>query len=86
MTFDGYFTTCLLLLTIDIDLGEYNPNISNKPACLRYPRNNNVTINNLNTGEISWYNESSNKSINKNSYEILFKNDTLKPWILILKR
>ena len=44
------------------------------------------TINNLNTGELSWFNESSNKSINKNSYEILFKNDTLKPWILILKR
>ena len=37
----------LILLTIDIDLGEYNPNISNKPACLRYPRNNNVTINNF---------------------------------------
>ena len=44
------------------------------------------SINNLNTGELSWFNESSNKSINKNSYEILFKNDTLKPWILILKR
>ena len=44
------------------------------------------TINDLNTGELSWFNESSNKSINKNSYEILFKNDTLKPWILILKR
>ena len=44
------------------------------------------SINNLNTGELSWFNESSNKSIKKNSYEILFKNDTLKPWILILKR
>jgi len=44
------------------------------------------SINDLNTGELSWFNESSNKSINKKSYEILFKNDTLKPWILILKR
>jgi len=44
------------------------------------------SINNLKHGELSWFNESSNESINKNSYEILFKNDTLKPWILILKR
>ena len=44
------------------------------------------SINDLNSGELSWFNESSNKSINKKSYEILFKNDTLKPWILILKR
>ena len=44
------------------------------------------SINNLNNGELSWFNESSNKSINKKSYDILFKNDTLKPWILILKR
>ena len=44
------------------------------------------SINNLKHGELSWFNESTDKSINKNSYEILFKNDTLKPWILILKR
>ena len=44
------------------------------------------SINNLNTGELSWFNESSDKSINKKTYEILYKNDTLKPWILILKR
>ena len=43
-------------------------------------------INNLNTGELSWFNESSDKSVNIKSYEILYKNDTLKPWILILKR
>ena len=43
-------------------------------------------INNLNTGELSWFNESSDNGMNKNSYEILYKNDTLKPWILILKR
>ena len=44
------------------------------------------SINDLNTGELSWFNESSEKSINKKSYEILYKNYTLKPWILILKR
>ena len=44
------------------------------------------SINDLNTGELSWFNESSNKSINKKTFEILFKNDTLKPWILILKK
>ena len=44
------------------------------------------SINDLKTGELSWFNESSDKSIKKKSYEILFKNDTLKPWILILKR
>ena len=44
------------------------------------------SFNDLKTGELSWFNESSDKSINKKSYEILFKNDTLKPWILILKR
>jgi len=44
------------------------------------------SINDLNTGELSWFNESSNKIDKKISYEILFKNDTLKPWILILKR
>ena len=30
--------------------------------------------------------ESLDKSINKKSFEILYKNDTLKPWILILKK
>ena len=43
-------------------------------------------INDLNTGELSWFNESSDKITNKKSYEILYKNDTLKPWVLILKR
>jgi len=44
------------------------------------------SIDDLNTGELSWLNESSDKSIQKKSYEIIYKNDTLKPWILILKR
>ena len=44
------------------------------------------SIKDLNTGELSWFNESSDEIINKSSYEVLFKNDTLKPWILILKR
>ena len=43
-------------------------------------------INDLNAGELSWFNESSDKSSDKKSYEILYKNDTLKPWTLILKR
>ena len=43
-------------------------------------------INYLIPGELAWYSESSDKSINDNSYEILYKNDTLKPWSLILKR
>jgi len=44
------------------------------------------SMNDLNPGELAWSNESSEKIINDNSYEILYKNDTLKPWILILKR
>ena len=43
-------------------------------------------INDLNTGELAWSSESSEKIINDKSYEILYKNDTLKPWRLILKR
>jgi len=44
------------------------------------------SINDLNPGELAWSSESSDKRINDKSYEILYKNDTLKPWILILKR
>ena len=44
------------------------------------------SINDLNPGELAWSSESSDKSINDKSYEILYKNDTLKPWKLILKR
>jgi len=44
------------------------------------------SINDLNPGELAWFSESSDNSINDMSYEILFKNDTLKPWRLILKR
>jgi len=44
------------------------------------------SINNLNSGELSWFNETSDKSINRKSYEILYKNNTLKPWVLIVKR
>ena len=44
------------------------------------------SINDLNPGELAWSSESSDKIINENSYEILYKNDTLKPWRLILKR
>ena len=44
------------------------------------------SINDLNPGEFAWSNESSIKNIDDKSYEILYKNDTLKPWRLILKR
>ena len=44
------------------------------------------SINDLNPGELAWSSESSDKIINDNSYKILYKNDTLKPWRLILKR
>ena len=43
-------------------------------------------INDLNAGELAWFSKSSNKSTNDKSYEILYKNDTLKPWSLILKK
>ena len=44
------------------------------------------SITDLNPGELAWSSNSSYKNIKKNSYEILYKNDTLKPWSLILKR
>ncbi len=44
------------------------------------------SINDLNPGDLAWSSESSAKNINDGSYEILFKNDTLKPWRLILKK
>jgi hypothetical protein len=45
---------------------------------------NNISY--LNPGELAWTSDYSDKKINDNSYEILYKNDTLKPWKLILKR
>ena len=44
------------------------------------------SIDDLNPGELAWSSESSGKSIDHNTYEILFKNDTLKPWRLLLKK
>ena len=44
------------------------------------------SINNLNPGELAWSSENSDKSIQDNSYEILYKHNNLKPWRLILKR
>tara|TARA_B100000886_G_scaffold226021_1_gene157465 strand:- start:2784 stop:4337 length:1554 start_codon:yes stop_codon:yes gene_type:complete len=43
-------------------------------------------INDLNPGEVAWYSESSNVSINDKSFKVLYKNSNLKPWKLILKR
>ncbi len=44
------------------------------------------SISDLNPGELAWSSDSSDKNLNNNSYEILYKNNTLKPWRLILKR
>ena len=43
-------------------------------------------IGDLNPGELAWSSDYSDKVIKDNSYEILYKNNTLKPWKLILKR
>ena len=43
-------------------------------------------ISDLNPGELAWSSDYLDKEINDNSYDILYKNDTLKPWKLILKR
>ena len=43
-------------------------------------------ISDLNPGELAWSSDYSDKEINDKSYDILYKNDTLKPWKLILKR
>ena len=44
------------------------------------------SISDLNSGELAWSSNSSYRNMEDKSYEILYKNDTLKPWILILKR
>ena len=41
-------------------------------------------IDQLNKSELAWTNESKIK--NGNYYKIVYKNDVLKPWILILKK
>ena len=43
-------------------------------------------ISDLNPGELAWSSDYSDKIIKDNSYDILYKNNTLKPWKLILKR
>jgi 4-amino-4-deoxy-L-arabinose transferase-like glycosyltransferase len=43
-------------------------------------------ISDLNPGELAWSSDYSDKRSNDKSYEIVYKNDTLKPWKLILKR
>ena len=43
-------------------------------------------ISDLNPGELAWSSDYSDKRIKDNSYEILYKNNTLKAWKLILKR
>ena len=43
-------------------------------------------IDELNPGELAWSNETLDKSIKDNPYEILYKHNNLKPWRLILRR
>ena len=43
-------------------------------------------IDDLYTGELAWFSESSEEIINENEYKIIYKNRNLKPWKLILKR
>ena len=43
-------------------------------------------ISNLNPGELAWSSDDSDKIIKGDSFDILYENDTLKPWRLILKR
>ena len=40
----------------------------------------------LKPGELAWTSDYSDNIINNDSFDILYKNDTLKPWKLILKR
>ena len=44
------------------------------------------SINDLNPGELAWSSESSDEILDLKSYDILYKNSTLKPWRLILKK
>ncbi len=44
------------------------------------------SINDLKPGELAWSGESLDTIYKDNSYEILYKNNTLQPWKLILKR
>ena len=44
------------------------------------------SVKDLNPGELAWSNKSSSESMSDDSFEILYKNDTLKPWKLILRK
>ena len=44
------------------------------------------SISDLKSGELAWSYDSVDRPINTNFYKILYKNETLKPWILILKK
>ena len=44
-------------------------------------------IDQLNKSELAWSNEFKNKNNNNNySYEVIYENDILKPWKLLLKK
>ena len=44
------------------------------------------SINELKESELAWSSEFKDTKSNNNSYEILYENDILKPWKLILKK
>ena len=43
-------------------------------------------ISDLNPGELAWSSETSDEIVKDNSYEILYNENNLKPWSLILKK
>ena len=44
------------------------------------------SLNELNAEELAWSTESNARKIKKDSYEVIYENETLKPWKLILKK
>ena len=43
-------------------------------------------VNQLNKSELVWTNEAKEIGNDNNTYEVVYKNDVLKPWILIIKK
>ena len=43
-------------------------------------------IDQLNKSELVWTNEAKEIGNDNNTYEVVYKNDVLKPWILIIKK
>ena len=45
-----------------------------------------TNISDLKKSELAWSTDNNAKTIKKNSYEVIFENETLRPWKLILKK